>query len=110
MIYSTGTWKRCTYFARPMSHRRCSSRSDRFLRQNFDRSTRLFDRRNSAFGCAMDGKLEGHLDFTLTEQAHAAFGAPQHPAPNQGLDVDCVLCVEHTPVDRRLNTIKVHHV
>src|SRR6266849_6441356 len=58
----------------------------------------------------MHGKLQRHLDFTPAEQTDTILGAPQHTAPNQGLDVDRILGVECPAVDCRLNTVEVHHV
>src|SRR5215470_7399250 len=58
----------------------------------------------------MDGKLQRHLDFTPAEQPNAVLGTPQHPAPDQGLDVDRVVAVEHPTVDRRLDAIEIHHI
>src|SRR5262245_32063665 len=53
-------------------------------RQERDRSTGFLNRCNCRFGCAMDGKLQRHLDFAPAEQTDAVLGAPQHPAPDQG--------------------------
>src|SRR5215831_10923023 len=58
----------------------------------------------------MDGKLQRHLDFTPAEQADAILGAPQHPAADQGLDVDRILGVESAAIDRSLDAVEVHHV
>src|SRR5216684_7654840 len=58
----------------------------------------------------MDGKLQRHLDFTPAEQTDAVLGAPQHPAPDQGLDVDSIFGVEGAAIDRGLNAVEVHLV
>src|SRR6266849_9426676 len=58
----------------------------------------------------MHGKLQRHLDFTPAEQTDTILGAPQHNAPNQGLDVDRILGVECPAVDCRLDAVEVHHV
>src|SRR5258708_9735380 len=58
----------------------------------------------------MDGKLQRHLDFTPGEQPDAVLGAPQHPAPNQGLDVDRIFGVESAAIDCGLDAVEVHLV
>src|SRR5882762_876329 len=58
----------------------------------------------------MDGELQRHLDFTPAEQTDALLGAPQHPAPDQGLDVDRIFGVEGAAIDRGLDAVEVHLV
>src|SRR5262249_24540949 len=79
-------------------------------RQERDRSTGFLNRCNCRFGCAMDGKLQRHLDFVPAEQTDAVLGAPQPPAPDQGLNVKSFLGVERPAIDRRLNAVEVHDI
>src|ERR1700730_16697808 len=106
----TGKWKRCTCFASPAASLRPSRRSGFLWCEYLDRSARLLNRRDGGFGCAVDGKLQRHLDFTSAEQANPVLGAPQHLAPDQGLDVDRVAAIERATLDSRLDAIEVHHV
>src|SRR5437899_4377262 len=95
---------------RPFDLRSAACGGGLWRRQDLDRSARFLNRCNCGLGCAMDGKLQRHLDFTPAEQTDTILGAPQHPAPDQSLNVESFPGIERPAIDRRLDAVEVHHI
>src|SRR5262249_28167149 len=100
-------WKRQTRFARLASRRSLDGLGER---QHFDRSAHFLTRFNGGFGRTMDAKRQRHFASPPAEKTHPILGPPQHPAADQGLDVDGIVDVERPAINRRLNAVEVHHI
>ncbi len=75
--------------------------------QDLHRTASLLDRGNGRLGCTPHHEIDLGLDFAAAEQLHAVAGAAQHAGLHQHIDVDRVLGIEGTGIDRRLDTVEI---